>query len=74
MTESSQQLESRIVDLESKVAFQDYTIEELNRVLTDQQQQISELTQLVTQVREWVVNLQQPNIATPDQETPPPHY
>lgn len=74
MSNSEQQLEARIIELESKLAFQDDTIEKLNAVVTQQQTQLDQLHSSLEKLREWIKNLQQPNIATSNEETPPPHY
>ena len=67
-------LESRMVELESKVAFQDDTIEKLNTVITEQQKQLEHLNLLVEKLREWAKSQQQSHIANLNEETPPPHY
>jgi len=36
-------MENKIIDLESKLAFQDESINELNEVITDQQKQLDQL-------------------------------
>ena len=36
-------MENKIIDLQSKLAFQDETINELNEVITDQQNQLDQL-------------------------------
>ncbi|NKF51317.1 SlyX family protein [Shewanella sp. WXL01] len=69
-----QQLWDKLEDLESKIAFQDMTIEELN-------QEVIKLNELVaTQQRQLVLlvdklkSMEPSNIATQAEETPPPHY
>ncbi|QBF83623.1 SlyX family protein [Shewanella maritima] len=69
-----QQLWDKLEDLESKIAFQDMTIEELN-------QEVIKLNELVaTQQRQLVLlvdklkTMEPSNIATQAEETPPPHY
>lgn len=67
-------LESRVIELESKIAFQDDTIDKLNTVITEQQKQLEHLNLLVEKLREWAKTQQQSNIANLNEETPPPHY
>ena len=74
MSDLTQQLESRVIELESKQAFQEDTIDKLNQVITDQQNQLDQLQAIVAKLKDWAKTQQQPNIASPDQEAPPPHY
>lgn len=68
------ELDTRIVDLESKVAFQDDTIESLNDALSQQQQQLAQMTYKMNHMVERLKSMQPSNIATQDEEAPPPHY
>ncbi|MFO7606831.1 MAG: SlyX family protein [Desulfurivibrionaceae bacterium] len=43
MAKEREALTARIVELETRLAFQDHTIEELNEVVTGQQRQLDEL-------------------------------
>ena len=62
----------RLEALETRIAFQDQTIEDLNATITAQWRQIDLLTrkleQMEQQVRSGV------HIADPATEPPPPHY
>ena len=62
----------RLDALESRVAFQDHTIEELNATITAQWKQIDLLTRKLSQMEEQVRSGSQ--IADPSPEVPPPHY
>ena len=62
----------RLDALESRVAFQDHTIEELNATITAQWKQIDLLTRKLGQMEEQVRSGSQ--IADPSTEVPPPHY
>ena len=62
----------RLDALESRVAFQDHTIEELNATITAQWKQIDLLTRKLSQMEEQVRSGSQ--IADPSTEAPPPHY
>ena len=66
-------IEERLIELESTVAFQEVTIEELNTVLYEQQQEIQELFQKLKLVEGMVKNQQPTEKRTPEDERPP-HY
>lgn len=67
-------MEKRIIELESKLAFQEHTIHELNEVVTQQQQQIEALQRAIEALKDRIKSLNVPNIASESEETPPPHY
>lgn len=67
-------LESDIEQLQTKVAFQEDTIETLSQALADQQLQIDKLMFQVQHVVDKVKQIQPSNIANVSEETPPPHY
>lgn len=62
----------RLETLETRIAFQDQTIEELNATITEQWQQIDLLTRKLQMVEEQVRS--GVHIADPATEAPPPHY
>ena len=65
-------LADRLEALETRIAFQDQTIEELNATITAQWKQIDLLTRKLSQMEEQVRSGSQ--IADPSTELPPPHY
>jgi SlyX protein len=68
-------MDSRLTDLETKVAFQDDLLESLNRIVAEQQQQIDMLQQQVQMLYDQLRSLAPSNIAqgaTEDER--PPHY
>lgn len=67
-------LEQRINEVETRLAFQETTLQELNEVLTSQQQQLSQMQTLVEKLRERVVELGSKMQADAAIEPPPPHY
>ncbi len=67
-------LNERIIELESRIAYQDRTIEELNLVVTEQQQQIDALLQDIRRIKAHLKNVSDNVIARIDEEVPPPHY
>jgi len=67
-------MEQRLMELESRVAFQDDAIQKLNDVVVSQQEQIDLLLSELKYLNEKVRDLTSELIASEDQETPPPHY
>ena len=67
-------IEERITELESRVAFQDDTIQKLNDVIVEQQQRIDQLSTQMGVLQEQIQSLVPELIADESQETPPPHY
>ena len=67
-------MEQRLMELESRVAFQDDAIQKLNDVVVSQQEQLDVLRNELKYLNEKVRDLTSELIATEDQETPPPHY
>ena len=66
-------LQERVTDLESRLAFQDDTIETLNDILVAQQRAVERLqlqmTALLKRQEEMVGQFE-----TSEEEAPPPHY
>ncbi|MBU2978343.1 SlyX family protein [Alteromonas sp. C1M14] len=63
-----------IEELQTKLAFQEHTIETLNEALTAQQYQIEKLQVQMRHVMEKVKGFEPSNIAKISDESPPPHY
>ncbi|MEK6748410.1 MAG: SlyX family protein [Pseudomonadota bacterium] len=67
-------MQDRITELETKLAFQEDTVQTLNEIVTRQQADLyqlrKELGALSVQVRAMAPSM----IATQAEETPPPHY
>lgn len=68
------ELLARIAELETKVAFQEGTIEELNQALIHHQFVLDKLQTQVRHFAEKLQGVQSSNIASQAEETPPPHY
>jgi SlyX protein len=66
-------MESRLTDLEIKISFNEDQIEELNKVVYRQQQQIDFLTTQLRALREQVNN-SQPQEQRNLRDEIPPHY
>ena len=69
-------MEQRIVELESKLAFQDHTVEQLNQVVIAQQREIDQLHKEVERLKQQFKTLaeQASQSHNFDDEPPPPHY
>ena len=67
-------MENKIIDLESKLAFQDETISELNEVITDQQNQLDQLREEIRLVNLRIASVAEASNTSEEKEPPPPHY
>ena len=67
-------MKQRIAELETQLAFQEDTLQTLNTIVTQQQQQIDKLNHdvqiLLTQLHQLSDAMRQPQA----DEAPPPHY
>lgn len=66
-------LSARITELETKVAFQELIIEELNQSLIEQQFAIDKLQTQIRHIAEKLKGAQVSQVASRSEE-PPPHY
>lgn len=68
-------LNRRICELETKLSFQENTIEDLNNVIINQQFSLDKMQQQLRLLAQKMRNLEpNNNIASQSEETPPPHY
>lgn len=67
-------IEERLTELESRVAFQDDTIQQLNDVIVRQQHDIEQLTVELQLLKQQLQALAPSLVVDQSQETPPPHY
>lgn len=67
-------MQDDIIDLQTRLVFQDGVIEELNQSVLNQQQQIDELHQQIARLNSRLEAFQHEAMISPDQEPPPPHY
>ncbi|MCC8381341.1 SlyX family protein [Xenorhabdus sp. PB30.3] len=66
--------EQRFEQLETKLAYQEMTIEELNQEVRKQQVEIDRLKEQLKLMTERLKTHQSSIIAPMSEETPPPHY
>ena len=67
-------LEQQIIDLQTKNAYLEHTLQELNEVMVSQQTQIDALEKKLQRVLNYLKNNQGSQLARVDEEVPPPHY
>jgi len=67
-------MENRLIELETRLAFQDHTLQELNSVIVRQQQEIAALTREIENLKSQFKTLAPELVASRGDETPPPHY
>ena len=67
-------MEQRIIELESKVAFQEETINELNEVITDQQNQLDQIREELGLLNIRLQAVTEAGVDSHEKEPPPPHY
>jgi SlyX protein len=65
---------ARIEALEVRIAYQDETIETLNRTITEQWKQIDALTREITILRDRITEAENNASGPGESEPPPPHY
>ncbi|PHS32720.1 MAG: hypothetical protein COA95_02950 [Methylophaga sp.] len=67
-------MQNAIDDLQMKLAFQDELLEQLNQVVTDQQQQLSRLELALESMKLQVNTMQTASQESGQQHELPPHY
>ena len=70
----SQQLNDRLETLESRLAFAEYTVEQLNEEVTTQGRELDRLKHQIQLLVDKLQSVQPSQIASMAEETPPPHY
>lgn len=70
MSQESSKLENRITALETKIAFQDQTIEDLNAVITELRHHVDRLTEKFRQLADQATG----TFVSKDSDNLPPHY
>lgn len=67
-------MEESIISLETRFAFLEETVNEMSKVVYDQQKQIDRMTLTILTLEEKLKDLSPSNIMDSKDETPPPHY
>jgi SlyX protein len=67
-------MEERLIELESRLAFQEHTLQELNDIVAAQQQEIAILRQALQELDQRLRAMARQPVASVEEETPPPHY
>jgi len=70
----SQQLNDRIETLETRLAYAEYTVEQLNGEVTTQGRELDRLKYQIQLLVDKLQSVQPSQIASMAEETPPPHY
>ena len=67
-------MENRLVELETRLAFQEDTLQALNGIVSRQQQEILMLSRDLEALRAQIRALSPELVASRAEEPPPPHY
>lgn len=70
----SQQVNDRLETLESRLAYAEYTVEQLNEEVTTQGRELDRLKYQIQLLVDKLQSVQPSQIASMAEETPPPHY
>ena len=67
-------MDKQLIDLQTRLAFQEDNIGEINRTLATQANEIRELRLEIEALKRQLRAITPSNIASESEETPPPHY
>jgi len=74
LKESLNEIQEKVIALETRLSYQDDTVEALNDVVSCQHKQIETLEKQVKILSQRVESLTPADIGFADEEPPPPHY
>jgi SlyX protein len=66
--------ENRLVSLETRLAYQEHTLQQLSDVMASQQRQLDRMMSELRAIRDRLVGLGESFVAAGTEEGPPPHY
>lgn len=67
--------DSRLTDLETRVAFQEDAIDQLSDIIARQDKELSQLKRLALQLHEQLLSFRgEHELSKPEEEPLPPHY
>jgi len=72
--DAPRELAARVVELETRVAFQEHALQQLNDALLRQQQLLHRLTNDLAALTERLRGLDASPVGRREDEPPPPHY
>lgn len=67
-------MENKIIDLEIRLTHQEDHIQELDKIIYQQQQAIDLLKEQIKHLQGKIKNMSESNILSPAEDRPPPHY
>ena len=66
--------EERLIEIETRIAYQEDTIQQLNQVVTEQQQKIEQLEKQYKTLQEYIASLPELLVSNNSADEIPPHY
>jgi len=67
-------MEETLIDLQTRLAYQEETLEQLNRIVTRQQDEIDRLRRQLELLGERLREIRPSPVGAAGDEPPPPHY
>jgi len=67
-------MENRIIEIETRLAFQESSLQELNDIVAKQQNLLHQLSEEIIKLRQQMQDVTGSNIADSSEESLPPHY
>ena len=74
MQKANSEMKNEIIDLQIRLSHQDNHLQELDKVIYRQQQELEVLKTKIELLEKNLRTLTESNILTPSEEQPPPHY